>query len=96
MFEANDMAKFGKWKRALRFARHREARRIVVLVLGIIVLAVGAVLIFIPGPALVVIPAGIAILAIEFSWARKLSRKARNWLTGARAKTKAAFSPKRR
>ncbi|MCF8721814.1 TerC/Alx family metal homeostasis membrane protein [Nitrospina gracilis] len=50
-------------------------RRIVTLVVGTTVLMVGVVLIFTPGPALVVIPAGLAILAMEFAWARWLLRR---------------------
>jgi hypothetical protein len=68
----------------------------VILVLGIIVLAAGVLLIFIPGPAVVVIPAGVAILATEFPWARGWVRKVQNWLIRARAKTKAALSLKHR
>jgi tellurite resistance protein TerC len=57
----------------------RLARRAVILIVGGSVVLVGVVLIFIPGPALVVIPAGLAILAIEFTWAR-------HWLKKIRAK----------
>jgi uncharacterized protein (TIGR02611 family) len=50
----------------------RLARKIVVLVVGISVLAFGAALIVLPGPAFIVIPVGLAILATEFVWARRL------------------------
>jgi len=50
------------------------ARRIVVLVVGGTVLLVGALMIVLPGPAVLVIPAGLAILALEFVWARRLLR----------------------
>lgn len=43
-----------------------------ILIAGVTVILIGVVLIFTPGPAIVVIPAGIAILATEFVWARKL------------------------
>lgn len=49
---------------------YKAARRIAVAVLGITVLALGIVMIVAPGPALVVIPIGLAILGIEFAWAR--------------------------
>jgi hypothetical protein len=52
-----------------------NTRRLVVLVIGILVLIVGVALIFLPGPAIVVIPAGLAILATEFQWARSLLNK---------------------
>ncbi len=47
-------------------------RRAIVLVLGLSVLAVGIVMIIGPGPAVVVIPLGLGILATEFLWARRL------------------------
>ena len=50
----------------------KTARKIVVLVIGTTVLLFGVALIFLPGPAFVVIPVGLAILAIEFAWARRL------------------------
>jgi uncharacterized protein (TIGR02611 family) len=49
----------------------RHARRIVVLVVGMTVLLTGVALIVLPGPAFVVIPIGLAILATEFAWARR-------------------------
>lgn len=56
---------------------YKTARRIVVFVVGGTVLAVGVALIVLPGPAVVVIPVGLAILSIEFAWARKWLRKVR-------------------
>jgi len=50
----------------------KGARRIVILVTGVTVLLVGIVMIVLPGPAIVVIPVGLAILATEFVWAKRL------------------------
>jgi tellurite resistance protein TerC len=49
---------------------YKAARRIVVGVVGATVLLIGFVMIVTPGPAIVVIPVGLAILSIEFTWAR--------------------------
>ena len=54
---------------------YRTARRIVVAITGGTVLFVGIALIVLPGPATLVIPAGLAILALEFAWARRWLRK---------------------
>lgn len=54
----------------------RHIRKIVVLIVGGTVLLIGVALIVLPGPAFLVIPAGLAILAIEFAWARRLLKKA--------------------
>ncbi len=50
----------------------RQARRISILVIGGTVVLLGIILIFIPGPALLVIPAGLLILSTEFLWAKRL------------------------
>lgn len=47
-------------------------KRITILLIGTSVVIVGIVMIFTPGPAIVVIPAGLAILASEFVWARRM------------------------
>jgi tellurite resistance protein TerC len=36
-----------------------------------------------PGPAIIVIPAGLAILATEFAWARRLLHRARDQIKSA-------------
>jgi tellurite resistance protein TerC len=52
-------------------------RRIVVAVVGATVLLIGIALMVLPGPAFVVIPIGLAILATEFAWARHWLKKVR-------------------
>ncbi len=49
---------------------YQLAKRIAIAVVGISVLAIGIVMIVAPGPALVLIPVGLAILGLEFAWAR--------------------------
>jgi len=56
---------------------YKLARRIAVTVVGVTVVALGVVMIVTPGPALLVIPVGLAILSIEFAWARIWLRKLR-------------------
>ena len=49
-----------------------QAKRLIVIVIGFTILAVGIAMIVLPGPAILVIPIGLALLATEFIWARKL------------------------
>jgi tellurite resistance protein TerC len=49
----------------------RWAKRIAIAVAGFTVLCVGVAMIVLPGPAFIVIPAGLAILALEFAWAKR-------------------------
>jgi uncharacterized protein (TIGR02611 family) len=52
-------------------------RRIIVAVVGATVLLIGIALLVLPGPAFIVIPIGLAILATEFAWARHWLKKVR-------------------
>ncbi len=61
-------------------------RRIVVAILGTSVLLVGIVMIVAPGPAFVVIPLGLAILAAEFGWARNWLKKFREMISRRNSK----------
>ncbi len=56
---------------------YKAARRIVIGVVGVTVLLIGLIMLVTPGPALVVIPVGLAILSIEFTWARHWLRRLR-------------------
>lgn len=62
----------------------RTARKLVVLVIGGTVVLFGIALIFLPGPAFVVIPVGLAILAVEFAWARALLHRMKGHLNSAK------------
>lgn len=50
----------------------KHTKQLIILVIGTSVLLIGIALIVLPGPAFIVIPVGLAILATEFLWARKL------------------------
>lgn len=53
----------------------KQARRIIAFVIGSTIVVVGAIMVPGPGPGLLVIPVGLAILAAEFVWARRLLDK---------------------
>ncbi len=53
----------------------RQAKRLIFVVTGFTVLLVGLALLVLPGPALVVIPIGLYLLAKEYQWARQLLTK---------------------
>jgi uncharacterized protein (TIGR02611 family) len=59
----------------------RQARRLIVAVIGFTVLLIGVALLVLPGPAVLVIPAGLAILATEFVWARRLLEQVKRQVT---------------
>jgi tellurite resistance protein TerC len=55
-------------------ASKKTFRRAAVIVVGSTVVLFGILLIVLPGPAFIVIPAGLAILGLEFAWARRWMR----------------------
>ncbi len=55
----------------------RAFRKIAVTLVGGSLLVVGIVLLFLPGPGIAVILAGLAVLATEFAWAERRLRRIR-------------------
>ena len=67
---------------------YTTARRIVVGIVGASVLLLGVVMLVTPGPAFVIIPLGLAILAIEFVWARRWLKKLRRMISDRAAQAR--------
>ena len=67
-------------KRSIAAQLRRGAWRLIVLVVGGTLLLIGVAMIVLPGPAFVVIPAGLAVLATEFLWARRLLVRVRDYV----------------
>jgi tellurite resistance protein TerC len=66
---------WARWSERLGLTNRPRLRKLIVAVLGGTILLFGLALIVLPGPAIVVVPIGLAILATEFAWARRLVRK---------------------
>lgn len=71
------------------------ARRIVIGLVGFTVLLLGTIMLVTPGPALVVIPVGLAILGIEFAWARAWLRKIREKVEQGGGQLKSAWKSRK-
>ena len=52
-------------------------RKLIVGVVGALLVVLGAILLFIPGPGLLLLAAGVGLLSLEFDWAKKLLRRRR-------------------
>ena len=75
---------------------YKTARRIAVLVLGSSVVALGIVMLVAPGPGIVVIPIGLAILSMEFAWARIWLRRVREGISRANSRNQAGRAEQHR
>lgn len=60
---------------------YKAARRIVIAVLGVTILVLGIFMLVAPGPGLIVIPIGLAILGLEFAWARRWLSRVRDGIS---------------
>ena len=60
---------------------YRSAKKVVIAVVGSTLLLLGIAFLVLPGAGLLVIPLGLAVLAIEFLWARDLLHKVRRGIS---------------
>jgi Putative transmembrane protein (PGPGW) len=75
---------YARWVNRLGLRSRPRVRKLIVAVIGSTVVLFGLSLIVLPGPAVVVVPLGLAILATEFAWARRLIRRGGTVLGNAR------------
>lgn len=69
-------------------------KRIIVTVVGGTIVILGFLMVFTPGPAILVIPAGLAVLGTEYAWARRWLRKGRIMANKALSQTQKILAPK--
>lgn len=56
----------------------KQAKKLIISVIGFTVLLIGLAMVALPGPAVVVIPIGLGILASEFIWAKKILKRVKS------------------
>lgn len=61
-------------------------KKLIVAIIGSTIVLIGLALLILPGPGLLVVAAGLAILATEFIWARRALRNAKGAVAKARRK----------
>lgn len=64
------------------------ARKLVILVVGVSLVLLGLALLVLPGPGILVVIAGLAVLAIEFTWAATLLERTREQARKAHGKAR--------
>lgn len=64
----------------------RSGKRIAVFVVGVALLVAGVAMLVFPGPGLLVIVAGLAVLATEFAWAERMLDTAKTHASKAKDK----------
>ena len=64
-----------KWVARFGIELRPRLRRFLIATIGFSVVLIGLVMIALPGPAIIIVPLGFAILASEFAWARRVWRR---------------------
>jgi hypothetical protein len=72
-----------------------KAKKIAIGIVGGLVLLLGVALLVLPGPAFLVIPAGLAILATEFEWAHRWKERCKTYVHEQREKHRQKKQQKR-
>ena len=75
-----------KWITRFGLDARPALRRFLIGTIGFSVVLIGLVMIVLPGPAFIVVPLGVAILASEFAWARRIWRRGRILVSRVRGK----------
>jgi uncharacterized protein (TIGR02611 family) len=73
----------------------RSTKRIAVLVIGSVLVLAGLAMLVLPGPGLLVIVAGLAVLASEFAWAEHLLDRAQAQAAKAAERAKRTWRARR-
>ncbi|NQY34281.1 MAG: tellurium resistance protein TerC [Alteromonadaceae bacterium] len=51
-----------------------------ITVLGLFFIVIGTIFVLLPGPAILFLPLGLALLSLEYPWAKVWLRKTQRWL----------------
>jgi uncharacterized protein (TIGR02611 family) len=62
----------------------RNGKRVGVSILGMVLVAAGLIMLLLPGPGLLAIIAGLAVLATEYVWAERMLNLAKRKAEGAK------------
>ena len=63
-----------------------KLKRIVLTVVGFTSISIGLIFILLPGPAVIFIPLGLALLSLEYDWAKVWLKKSQRYFRQAAVK----------
>ncbi|MDP3581791.1 MAG: PGPGW domain-containing protein, partial [Ignavibacteria bacterium] len=66
----------------------KQLKRILIAIIGGTIVVIGLFMIVLPGPAFIVIPLGLTILATEFIWAKRMIERFKDQFDKLRNKKK--------
>lgn len=69
----------------------KNLKRLTLTVIGFLSLLIGVVFILLPGPAVIFIPLGLALLSLEYHWAKVWLKKSQRYFRQAAVKADQAL-----
>ncbi|XQW85581.1 PGPGW domain-containing protein [Thalassotalea piscium] len=57
-----------------------NVKRVALMFAGVLCLAIGMIFIILPGPAVIFLPLGLALLSFEFDWAKRWLKHCQRWM----------------
>jgi|TARA_B110000908_G_C9881361_1_gene282748 membrane protein implicated in regulation of membrane protease activity len=69
-----------------------NVKKLFIVIAGFTCLLIGLLFILLPGPAVIFLPLGLALLSLEYTWAKIWLKKAQKWLTKSAEKTDRAVA----
>ena len=69
-----------------------QVKKLFITVAGAFCLFIGVFFILLPGPAVIFLPLGLALLSLEYAWAKVWLRKVQRWFRKSAVKTDQAIS----
>ncbi len=69
-----------------------QVKRLFITLAGALCLFIGVFFVLLPGPAVIFLPLGLALLSLEYSWAKVWLRKVQRWLRTSAVKTDQAVA----
>lgn len=85
------MTRYERWTARFGLTDRPRLRKTIVAVIGSTIVLFGLALIVLPGPAVIVVPLGLAVLATEFAWARRLLKRGGDLWSKVRRKKKGSL-----
>ena len=64
-----------KGKEHFAISTLKQAKRIVIMIIGVTIVLLGTAMLVLPGPGVITIVFGLAVLGTEFVWARNLYKR---------------------
>jgi Flp pilus assembly protein TadB len=89
------LATSGRQAAALYRALPRPLRRVLVLIAAAVLIVAGVAELVLPGPGLLVLAAALAVLALEFEWARRWLERSRSAAGRAIERGRGSWLPRR-